>query len=185
MSDPFLGEVTTFGFDWAPYGFALCNGAILTVQQNAALFSLLGNAFGGDGSTTFALPDLRGRTPLCMGSRTTSTKTYQYAQGNTGGSEAVTLVVTTVPPHQHALQAASNDGGARTPAGNLLANVVPATSTSTTNFSSYLGAGWTADTALNNASVLPTGNDAPHSNMQPFSVVNFCIATMGIYPSRP
>lgn len=180
MSDPFIGEITAFGFDWAPRGFALCNGAMLSVPQNQALFSLLGTTFGGDGRTTFGIPDLRGRTPIGIGQH----QTYNYRQGNTGGAEAVTLDVLTVPPHRHALQAATNDGNAGPPTGNIISTTVPGVTPSSHDFSSYLNTGWTADTPLNAGSVVTAGGNAAHNNMQPFSVVNFCIAMMGLYPTR-
>lgn len=181
MSEPFLGEIATYAFNWAPKGYALCDGSILPLGQNTALFSLLGTAFGGNGSTNFALPDLRGRSPLGIG-RGPSSGTL-YNQGMAAGTEAVTLNITTVPSHTHVLAAATDNGNALAASGNIIATVAPTTPGSH-DFSSYMGTGWSADTALNTASVTTAGGSVPHNNMQPYSVVNFCIATSGIYPSR-
>ena len=180
MSDPFLGEIKMLAFDWAPKGWAMCDGTVLQINQNAALAALLGTAFGGNGSTTFGLPDLRGRTPLCTGALAPNT----YARGNAGGVESVALTATQVPGHQHFVSAYPADGTVMPPTGALPANAVT-TSGSTTDFSCYLPNGtWTPAVAMNANSVSPYGGGQPHNNMQPYTVVNFCISTVGIFPPR-
>lgn len=166
-------------FDWAPKGWAMCDGSLLQISQNAALASLLGTAFGGDGKTTFGLPDLRGRTPLCTGALSPNT----YNRGNSGGAETVTLTATQVPPHQHYVYAFPTDGTVAPPTGALPANVAKP-SGSTTDFSSYLGGTWAPAAAMNANSVSPYGGNTGHNNMQPFSVLNFCICLIGNFPMR-
>lgn len=180
MSDPFIGEIKIWAFPWAPRGWALCDGAQLNIQQNAALYSLINYQFGGDMKTVFNLPDLRGRVPVGTGHQLGGTT---YKNGDKGGAETVTLNITTVPVHGHGIVAATDNGTALPPTGNLISTVVSA-STATGNFSSYKGSGWTADVALNAGSVTTAGADKAHSNMQPFAVVNYCIATVGNYPPR-
>ncbi len=168
--DPILGEIRCFGFNFAPEGWASCNGQLLPIQNNTALFSLLGTTYGGDGRTTFALPDLRGRVPLGMGQ---GPGLANYTQGQAAGTEQVTLAAAQLPVHNHTVGASStatskNPGGAlpaATPAG-----------------SSY---GTTADLSMSPTMVGGGGNGAPHDNLQPYLTLNWCIATEGIYPSRP
>jgi microcystin-dependent protein len=182
MSEPYIGEIKIWAFDWAPTGWALCNGALLPIQQNQALYSIIGTRFGGDGKVNFALPDLRGRTPVGLGAAA-GTTTPLYAMGNSGGGESVTLSSDTVPPHTHSLNAVIVAGTQLTPAGNMMANVVSTKAGSTTNFSVYLPQGqWTADAQVTAASVTTVGASAAHANMQPFTVVNFAICINGLYP---
>lgn len=181
MSDYFLGEIRMFGFGWAPQGWALCNGATLNIAQNQALYTLLGTQFGGNGQTTFMLPDLRSRTPVNI---TGGGVTPVYQTGNTGGAETIGLVAATVPQHSHTVTAYPSLGTAIPPTGADIASVASPGS-STANFSSYLPSStWTADAQLNAASVSVTGGGAGHANMQPFAVVNFCISIEGLYPMR-
>lgn len=181
MSDPFIGEIKIWAFPWAPRGWALCDGAQLTIKQNAALYSLIGVQFGGDRQTVFNLPDLRGRVPVGQGRQGSDTA---YVNGSVGGAETVTLTISTVPPHQHSLVAATDNGTANPPTGNFIATVVPFNTAAVGDFTSYKGNGWTPDAVLNAGSVANAGGGQGHNNMQPFTVVNYCIATAGNYPPR-
>jgi microcystin-dependent protein len=181
MSTPFLGEIRMFGFNFAPEGWALCNGQTLSISQYTALFSLLGTTYGGNGVQTFMLPNLQGQVPIHQGAGGGST----YVIGEAAGSSNVTLQTTQIPAHNHQTQI-----GVSNQAGNVLdpTNAVPAMinsgsvkSPSTTYFGYNSGAatGHMAASAVTN-----TGGSQPHSNMQPYLVVNFCIALNGIFPSR-
>ncbi|NBQ67897.1 MAG: phage tail protein [Nitrosomonadaceae bacterium] len=165
MDDPFLGEIRPFGFGFPPKGWASCDGQLLPIAQNAALFSLLGTMYGGDGRTTFALPDLRGRAGMHVSS--------VHTQGERGGQESVTLTTAQIPLHSHTANCSNVAGTQTSPAGKFWAqdsdgNVV---------FSSTGGATMAA------AAIGNTGG-GPHPNMQPYLVVNYCIALQGIFPSR-
>jgi len=165
MDDPFLGEIRPFAFGFPPKGWASCDGQLLPIAQNTALFSLLGTMYGGDGRTTFALPDLRGRAGMHVNSA--------HTQGERGGQESVTLTTAQIPPHSHTANCSNVAGTQTSPAGKFWAqdsggNVV---------FSSTGGATMAA-TAAGNV------GGAPHPNMQPYLVVNYCIALQGIFPSR-
>lgn len=164
MSEPFLGEIKLVSFSFPPRGWAFCNGQSLPINQNQALFSLLGTTYGGDGRTTFALPDLRGRTPTHVGAGLT--------QGERGGEEASTLNIQTMPMHTHAFQALAGAANAQTPENAILAD---------TPFSAYgdLASG----NAMNPGSNTSAGGSQTHENMQPWIALNFCIALQGIYPS--
>jgi microcystin-dependent protein len=186
LSDPFLGEIKMWAFAWAPQNWLLCNGSILPVTQNQALFALIGKQFGGDGKTTFALPDLRGRTPI--GTGTSPDDGTVYTTGNQVGSETVTLSPANVPSHSHAVQANSTDAGTAVfPAGNYLAKVVPQSST-TLPFNVYLPFQQQETIpdpqVLGAAAVSTYGGGQGHPNMQPYTVVNFCICSAGIWPPR-
>lgn len=173
MSDPFLGEIRPFGFTFAPSGWALCNGQLLSIAQNSALFSLLGTTYGGNGTTTFALPDLRGRVPMHVGNGAgLSPRTL----GESGGQEAVTLLTTQIPAHSHpgvSPPCSTDDPNSGSPLNNFPAAV--GTSIYSTTSNATMGAGGT--TGL-------TGGGQPHSNVQPYLVINFCICLFGIFPSR-
>ena len=187
MSEPFIGQIQPFGFNFAPRGWALCDGQLLPISQNTALFSLLGTTYGGDGKTTFALPDLRGRLPMHQG-RGPGLSTRKI--GQKGGSETVTLNVAQMPAHDHSgtgtvtgkVQANSGAGDTDNPAGNTLATL------SRTNQYSTAG----PNTAMHSDTVTGTGNfttstaggSQPHNNMQPYLVINWCIALVGLFPSR-
>lgn len=165
MAEPFLSEIRIMSFQFAPKGWATCDGQLLPINQNQALFSLLGTTFGGDGRVNFALPDLRGRAPIHVGSG--------HTLGERGGEQAHTLSIAEIPTHTHVLSATSNDGGVVVPNGNLLAKAAPANPYSVpTN----LG-------AMNAASIANTGGSQAHLNMQPFLILNFSIALQGIFPS--
>jgi microcystin-dependent protein len=165
MAEPFLSEIRLMSFVFAPRGWALCNGQLLPINQNQGLFSLLGTTFGGDGRVNFGLPDLRGRTPIHVGSG--------HTLGERGGEQAHTLSIAELPTHNHLLQATSATGTAQIPTGNLLAR--------DTNFLYHSPDGNTA--AANPASVANIGGSQAHLNMQPFLTISFCIALQGIFPS--
>jgi len=179
--DPFLGEVRIFPWSWAPDGWALCDGTQLPAQQNAALNALLGQTFGGNGSTMFALPDLRGRTPVHVG---LGQDGATYQAGQVGGAETVTLTAANLPQHTHSVNALSGTkGNASNPKSSLPATVGFGTGM-TTAVNIYAPATSTPIVALANDSFSTEGGSTPHNNMQPFLVLNFCIATLGIFPPR-
>ena len=167
--DPFIGELRLFGFNFAPRGWALCNGQLLAISQNTALFSLLGTMYGGNGQTTFALPDLRGRAPLAFGQGPGLTN---RDQGEVGGVEAVTLTAATLAPHGHTV-AASSTPTTKNPSGG-----VPSV---TAAGSSY---GTTTDLSMSPSMIGGGGSGQPHENMPPYLVLNWCIALEGIFPAR-
>ncbi|MDE3240579.1 MAG: phage tail protein [Paracoccaceae bacterium] len=168
--DPFIGTIMPVAFGFAPRGWALCDGQLMSISQNQALFSLLGTRFGGNGIQTFALPDLRGRTPR------------GFSQGSLGvmnGQEAVTLTTAQLPGHSHLINATQSPGGGRgpaDPAGKLLA-------TATQPGGLTLYGQPVAPVALSADNLTPAGGGQAHANMQPSTVVNFIIALVGIYPS--
>lgn len=166
MSDPFIGEIRMFGGNFAPVGWAFCDGQLMSIAEYDTLFSLIGTTYGGDGQSTFALPDLRGRAPLHRSGST-------YPVGAAAGAETVTLTLQQLPAHNHLVQATNTAPNASTPQNNVLA-----ASTSP----DYLGPGNPA-LALAPACVGLTGSTMPHENMQPFQCVSFIIALFGIYPS--
>lgn len=176
--DPFLGEIRTFPWAFAPRNWALCNGAILPITQYQALFALLGTTYGGNGTQTFGLPDLRGRTPLHVG---TPAGGPTYPQGELGGAEAVTLSVTTLPAHNHMMYALAGTAGNNGNAGSSLPAKVGAAGTSPT-INIYASSG--TQVPLASTSLSSVGGGQPHNNMQPFLVLNFCIAMQGLFPPR-
>lgn len=175
--DPFLGEVRIFSWSWAPDGWALCNGASLPTQQNVALNALLGQTFGGNGSSTFNLPDLRGRTPIHVGQGSDG---ILYQAGQTGGAETVTLTVAQLPQHYHSVNALSTGSNFGPPKSAIPATVTPPTNT----VNIYAPPTSGTLTALKSDTLSVEGSSSPHNNMQPFLVMNFCIATLGIFPPR-
>ena len=177
--EPFVGEIKMFAFNWAPSGWAKCDGTQLTVQQNVALFSLIGNKFGGDGKTTFNLPDLRGQVPVGQG-RSTLTGTV-YSVGNKGGAETVTLTAAQMAAHTHSTNVLTTTGNSPVPGANLFA--VPGQFQTNPTTPIYAPKGSNTPVALN-AAVVTSNGGAAHTNMQPWAVTNYCIATSGIYPSR-
>ncbi|MFK4760966.1 phage tail protein [Microbacterium sp. ZW T5_45] len=162
--DPFLGEIRRVAFPFTPIGWAPCNGQMLNIAQNQALYSLLGVRYGGNGTTTFALPDLRGRGPVHSGTT--------IALGQTGGAESVTLTQIQIPAHTHQVIAAAAGASAASPQGGYWA---------TTADAAY---GTGAAGTLAASAVSTTGASAPHQNEPPFLVLNYIIALSGIYPSR-
>lgn len=164
MAEPFLSEIRIMSFEFAPKGWALCNGQLLPINQNQALFSLLGTTFGGDGRVNFALPDLRGRTPVHVGG--------SHTLGERGGEQAHSLSIAELPTHAHAALAASGGTAASNPAGNLLGPSAVAAYSAPQSL-----------VAMDAASVTSTGGSQAHLNMQPYLALNFCIALVGIFPS--
>lgn len=167
MSDPFLGEIKMVSQNGAPKGWAMCNGQILPISQNQALFALLGTSFGGNGQTTFALPDMRGRAPL---------RAPGNDVGEAGGSASHTLAAAELPAHSHALMVAKDYNHSPDPGGRVLG----ATAAGGAN-------AWHApdgSAALHGATLAPSGGAQPHNNMQPYMTVNFIIALQGIFPSQ-
>ena len=175
MSDPFVGEIQLFGGNFAPRGWAFCDGQLLAVSQNDTLFSLLGTLYGGDGRTTFGLPDLRGRIPLHQG---TGIGLSPRQLGSKGGEEQVTLTSNQMPSHSHAVSASDAPGTQNNPTGQVLAK--PANDTGNSRL--YDNAD-PIDNHLNNAAIASTGGQQPHSNLMPFECVNYIFALIGIYPS--
>jgi microcystin-dependent protein len=171
MSEPFVGEIRMFGFGFAPQGWALCNGQLLPIDQNQALFSLLGTTYGGDGRTTFALPDLQSRVPVGQGQ---SPGLSSYAEGQAGGAETVTLAATQLPGHTHPVKASSSTADSDQPEGRTLARSASHSYTAKPD----------ASTVMNVDMLGDAGGSQPHDNIQPYLAVNFCIALIGIFPSR-
>jgi microcystin-dependent protein len=168
MSQPFLGEIKIISWNYAPKGWAFTNGQFLPINQNQALFSLLGTMYGGNGQTNFALPDFRGRVPVHVGGDLN-------VQGQAGGESSHTLTQSEMPQHFHFLNANStNTGATNVPTGNLLANSAPNNLYGPTQNLGALAAG----------TVTNTGGSQPHENRQPYLVLNFIIALQGIFPSR-
>jgi microcystin-dependent protein len=166
MSEPFLAEVRLFGFNFAPRGWALCDGQILPINQNQSLYSLLGTTYGGDGRTSFALPDLRGRTPIHVGSG--------YPQGQKEGEQTHTISAAEMPVHTHAVRGTSEDANKKEPGGNVWAAQATGTSYGTAS----------PNTSLASTSISNVGGGQAHENMQPYLTLNFAIALQGIFPSR-
>ena len=172
MAEPFLGDIALFGFNFPPRGWAQCDGQILPINQNQSLYSLLGTTYGGDGRTTFALPDLRGRTPMHFG---TGAGLTSRSQGQKFGSETTTLTEAQIPSHSHTALASTATADAAAPLGKLPAPVAP-------GFNVYGDANNLV--AGKAGQVISNGGAVPHNNMQPSLTVNFCIALSGLFPSR-
>ena len=166
MSTPFMGEIKIIAWNFAPQGWAFCNGQLMQINQNQALFSLLGTTYGGNGQTTFALPDFRGKVPMHVGGG--------HTQGETAGQAAHTVTQQEMPAHIHFLQVTNNVGTSPNPDNTVILSKSVA--------NSYGGA--TGLGAMNAASTTATGGSQPHENRQPFLALNFVIALVGIFPSR-
>ena len=170
--DPFVAEIRMFGFNFAPKGWAFCNGQLLPISQNTALFSLLGTTYGGDGKSNFALPDIQGRVVVDPGQ---GQGLSQYFEGEVGGSETVTLLANEIPSHTHQMQADVLDLGDT----NVLSqNASLALSASGTLYQSASNA------TLNAQALAPQGGNLPHNNLQPYLTLNFCLALQGVFPPR-
>jgi microcystin-dependent protein len=175
MSDPFLGDIKLFGFGFAPRGYALCDGQLLPIAQNQSLYSLLGTTFGGNGSTDFALPDLRGRAPIHPG---TASSGARYQAGQAGGEERQSLTPDQMPPHHHQAVGTDQPATSTSPAGQRL-GVGGSGRRPVTPY------GIPANLVTLHADTIGTaGNGQGHENMQPFLTISFCIALQGGYPSR-
>lgn len=181
MSESYTGQILTTGFDYAVQGFSLCNGSLLPLQQNVALYSLIGTIYGGDGKTTFALPDMRGRTWLGEGTSSTGT-TYQMVPGAVvaGGAETVTLTTSTMPMHTHNLCVSSQPGNT-----NVKEHLFAAVASMSGGTTQPLYAAASGDLVALGNPVTSVGGGGAHDNLQPFLVLNFMICTAGYYPSRP
>ena len=164
MSEPFISEIRIMSFGFAPKGWAFCNGQLLPINQNQALFALLGATYGGDGRVNFALPNLQGRVPIHVGGR--------HTLGENGGEQAHTLSLNELPSHTHQAQASPSDANTSAPADGALAAA------------DNLYGSASNLTPLNATTLASTGGGQPHQNMQPFLALNFCIALQGIFPSR-
>ncbi len=172
MSDPFVAEIRMFGFNFAPTGWAQCNGQLLPLSQNTALFSLLGTFYGGDGKSTFALPNLQGSVPVHQGQ---GSGLSEYFLGQQGGSDFITLLTSEMPIHAHGFEASEEVVNANNPA------------------DSFFGAGETryappanlTPVGANSLGITIAGGSLPHNNLMPYLVVNFCIAMQGVFPQRP
>jgi microcystin-dependent protein len=179
MSEPFLGEIRMVGFNFAPRGWAFCDGQLLPISQNTALFSLLGTTYGGDGRTTFGLPDLRGRVPIHAGN---GPGLSSYRQGQKGGTEEVTLITNQIPSHSHTAAgtaaAVSGAGDSKTPTGSTWASLSRENAYSSTAADGTMAAN-NVNVTVNNA-----GGGQSHTNVQPFLAIYFCIALVGLFPSR-
>lgn len=180
MAEPFLGEIRMVGWNFAANGWALCNGQLLSISQNSALFSLLGTTYGGDGIQTFALPNLQGRVPIHQG---TGLGLSPYVIGEAAGSENVTLLVNQIPSHNHLVEISNQLGTVADPTNALLAQGNSGSGRSPVAVSDYVPAGPPTGT-LAPTSISNTGGNQPHSNIQPFLCVNFIISLQGIFPSR-
>ena len=163
MAEPFLAEIRLMSFNFAPKGWAQCNGQLLPINQNQALFSLLGTTFGGDGRVNFALPDLRGRTPIHVGSG--------HTLGERAGEQSHTVTMAEMPVHTHAVTVTSDNSTTNIPTGNLLASAA------------NLYGPAAGLTPLDPTTVTSVGGSQPHINMQPYLTLTFCIALQGIFPS--
>jgi microcystin-dependent protein len=166
MSNIFVGEIRMFGGNFAPAGWMFCDGQLLPISENETLFNLIGTTYGGDGMTTFALPDLRGRLPLHQGNG--------FVLAETGGVEAVTLTVGQIPAHSHPFLASTNPGATANPSPNLPSN--------SANVNVYIQD--VTGVNMSTQAIGPTGGSQPHSNLQPFLCVSFIISLFGVFPSQ-
>jgi microcystin-dependent protein len=171
MADPFVAEIRIFPFNFAPKGWAWCDGQLLPLSQNTALFSLLGTTYGGDGKSNFALPDLQGRAPMHPGQ---GPGLSLHDLGETGGSETVALLESEIPSHSHAVSASQADAIEGTAPGQRLATGI--------GIGMYAAPG--AVVQLSPNALTPAGGDQPHNNLQPYLTFYFCIAMQGVFPPR-
>lgn len=184
MADPFIGEIRAFAFTYAPYGWATCDGQIMNVQQNTALFSIIGNTYGGDGRTTFGLPNLSGRAPMGFG---TGPALTPQTLGQSLGEASVSLATNNFPPHTHGFNAMSNTTATLATAADSYVAKAPSSGKPAVTTNSFLPSA-SAGTQLAADAVQPAGTapgTMPHKNMQPYLPVLLCIALSGIYPVRP
>ncbi len=164
MSEPFLSEIRIFSFNFAPKGWAMCDGQLLPINQNQALFSLLGTTYGGDGRSTFSLPNLQGRIPVHVGGG--------FTLGQIGGEETHKLNINELPAHYHTVIASSSAANVSDPTGAFWADGAKSNYAASPN------------TTMDPASVLPAGGSQPHNNLSPYLTLNFCIALQGIFPTQ-
>jgi microcystin-dependent protein len=174
VTDPFVAEIRAFGFNFAPTGWAQCNGQLLPISQNTALFSLIGTFYGGDGKSTFALPDLQGEVPLHQGS---GPGLSQRFLGEQGGSEFITLLQSETPIHTHSVGVSPDPGEIATPGPSTALARAQGGQSYQTNTTQNL-------VTMAPQTLAPHGGDLPHNNMMPYLTLNFCIALQGIFPPR-
>jgi microcystin-dependent protein len=179
--DPFVAEIRIFPFNFAPKGWAFCDGQLLPISQNTALFSLLGTTYGGDGKATFALPNLQGNVPMFYGQ---GPGLSLYDIGQTGGSSNVTLLATELPSHNHTVMATTVQGTSNDPNGNMLGEGYFSNQTTSGNLAYYTPATSPPPVTMNANMIAFAGNSFPHNNMMPYLTLNFCIALQGVYPPR-
>ncbi|MBE7472654.1 MAG: phage tail protein [Anaerolineae bacterium] len=165
MAQPYVGEIRMFAGNFAPAGWMFCEGQLLPISENETLFQLIGTTYGGDGQSTFALPDLRGRIPVHQGNG--------FILAETGGAEEITLTVSQIPAHSHPLLASANNASSANAVGNVLAQ--------TPSYTPYFAA--SANTPFSPNAVSPVGGSQPHTNFQPYLCINFIISLFGIFPS--
>jgi microcystin-dependent protein len=173
MADPFVAEIRIFPFNFAPQGWAWCDGQLLPLSQNTALFSLLGTTYGGNGKSNFALPDLQGRAPMHPGQ---GPGLSLHDLGETGGSETVSLLESEIPAHAHGLMSLGAPANRTSPVGNTIARP--------TAGNAFVPPGGQPLVAMSGQSLAPAGGDQPHNNMQPYLTFYFCIALQGVFPPR-
>lgn len=171
MADPFVAEIRIFPFNFAPRGWAWCDGQLLPLSQNTALFSLLGTTYGGNGQSNFALPDLQGRASMHPGQ---GPGLSLHDLGETGGSDTVTLLESEIPSHSHSLQATTAAGTSPAPTG-----LMPGTPPRATPYVNAV-----PNAAMGDSALSPTGSRQPHNNLQPYLTLYFCIALQGVFPPR-
>lgn len=179
--NPYVGQIAIFGFNFAPSGWAFCQGQLLPISRNTALFSILGTVYGGNGSTTFALPNLQG-VPVGAGQ---GPGRSEYFLGQTGGQAAVTLVPSEIPSHSHAFNAATDQATTASPEGNLLAKAQQAQAQTDNIVSFYSNNPGNAKTALAPNAIVANGSGQPHDNLQPYLTLNYCVALQGVMPNQP
>jgi microcystin-dependent protein len=181
MSEPFVAEISIFAFNFAPKGWAFCRGQLMPIAQNTALFSLLGTMYGGDGKSTFALPDLQDSTANSFG-KGPGLETYD--QGQIGGTPTVTLLSTEIPAHAHFFNASTNTGTTISASTNQPGLAQGGTKQNTFNANIYNTNPNQASTMLSPQAIGVAGGNLPHNNMQPYLTLNFCIALAGVFPAR-
>lgn len=171
MGEPFIGEIRMFGGNFAPAGWAFCDGQLMAISENDALFTLIGTTYGGDGQETFGIPNLQSRVPIHAGTAASGTT---YTLGEMAGTETVTLTVQQLPIHSHAMLGSTNTASIQTPAANVVGK--------STQIDLFINA--QPGDALNASAITPVGGSQPHDNVQPFLCINFILSLFGVFPSQ-